>query len=130
MAKVIEILLLEDNHDLLDSLLEIINFEKPNYKVTSFMNGSDAWAYINGKNKVDIAILDNMVPGLSGIEICKNIHNDNSLKEIPVIIQSGKMCLTNEEDAKTAGAFAYKTKPYKTSSLIELVEEAYSKTYK
>ena len=120
-------MLLEDNEDLSLSIEEIMQLERPDFKLTTFANGNDAWNFLKGnKSLFDVIVLDNMVPGMKGLEICNNIQKDNELNKVPVIIQSGKMRLNSEEEAEAAGAYAYKTKPYPSSELIELITKAIS----
>ncbi len=61
-----------------------------NYELIDFReNGKDAYDYLQD-NKVDLAILDLMLPGMNGYDILKFIRSKASLKDLPVIILSAK----------------------------------------
>ncbi len=72
----------------------------------------------------DIILLDVMMPGMSGFEVCKVLSETNTTKKIPVILVTA---LTDAEDLKegfSAGAFDYVKKPFNRVELIARVQAA------
>ena len=72
----------------------------------------------------DIILLDVMMPGMSGFEVCKVLTETNTTKNIPVILVTA---LTDAEDLKegfSAGAFDYVKKPFNRVELIARVQAA------
>ena len=81
------VLIVEDDENIRQLLkLTLASF---NYELVDFENGKDAYDYLQD-NKVDLAILDLMLPGMNGYDILKFIRSKASLKDLPVIILSAK----------------------------------------
>ena len=122
-----KIVIVEDNEEILFVLEEVISSVIPNHNVITFENGDEAWKYIcNNDNSIDIAILDHMIPGMKGGEICLKMKESEKLKDIPVIIQSGKVDLSNSDMLNKFGASIYKVKPYPMSELVEDINKVLS----
>lgn len=104
------ILLLEDEADaseLLASFLELQGFQ-----VKKALDGKQAIEYIQqDPSKIDLAILDIMVPGVDGFEVCKHIRSHPITKEIPVIFLTAKDQEHDEIYGLEAGADDYIAKP-------------------
>ena len=64
--------------------------KKWGYQVTSTDNGDEAWKLLNEKNPARIALLDWMMPGLDGIEICQNLQKYQDTPLIYTILITGK----------------------------------------
>ncbi len=60
----------------------------------------------------DLITLDLMMPGLTGFELCKLLHDDPKFTNTPIIIVSAKDDSESKEQAKQAGATDYLTKPF------------------
>ena len=81
------VLIVEDDENIRQLLkLTLASF---NYELVDFENGKDAYDYLQD-SKVDLAILDLMLPGMNGYDILKFIRSKASLKDLPVIILSAK----------------------------------------
>jgi DNA-binding response OmpR family regulator len=70
----------------------------------------------------DIILLDIMMPGISGIELCKMFHSTSELKDIPIIIVSALNDVGSKKDAFNAGAKEFLTKPIYSSDLINKID--------
>ncbi|MHB8880780.1 MAG: response regulator [Thermodesulfovibrionales bacterium] len=71
----------------------------------------------------DLVILDWMMPGLSGIDICRAIKQDEALKGIPVFMLTAKGQDSDEQLGIESGAERYITKPFSPKALLEMVRE-------
>lgn len=72
----------------------------------------------------DLILLDIMMPGLSGFEVCKEIVNDKNTRDIPVILLTA---LTDSNDLKKgfqSGAFDYVKKPFNRIELLSRINSA------
>ena len=111
-----KILLVEDDKSIRLTVSETLNSE--GFKVSSFKDGLSALDFITNdfKNDVDLIILDLMLPGLNGLELCRKIRNEENYT--PILILSAK---DNESDrvlGLEVGADDYLTKPFGLNELI------------
>lgn len=91
----------------------------------AFLNSTEAWEFMkNNPEKVDIAILDKMMPEIDGIELLKRMKEHPDLCHIPVIIQTGDVGVEQMRDGLHNGAFYYLTKPYHPDILRAIMESA------
>jgi two-component system alkaline phosphatase synthesis response regulator PhoP len=125
MQQTIKILLADDEPD----ILEIIGFnlEKAGYFVYKASNGNDA-VTIAQKVQPDFFILDVMMPGKTGIEVCNILRNNNQLKDKPIIMLTA---LNDEQSHITgleAGADDYIAKPISPKLLVSRVKALLRRT--
>lgn len=76
--------------------------------------------------KPDLILLDVMLPGQSGFEVCANLKRDPTTTSIPIIILTAKAELSARMTGIAAGADEYLTKPFSPIQLIDLVRKALS----
>ncbi len=69
----------------------------------------------------DVIILDLMMDGLNGFEVCKMLRANSSLKNTPIVITSGKSYLSDKDKSISLGADAYIVKPYSPKELVDEV---------
>ena len=113
------ILVLDDEKEIAD-LVELY-LKNENYDVYKCYNSKDALFYID-TIKLDMAILDIMVAGKNGFEICKYIRE----KELnfPVIMLTAKIDYQDKIEGLTIGADDYITKPFNPLELVARVKSA------
>jgi DNA-binding response OmpR family regulator len=75
------------------------------------------------KERPDLVILDWMMPGLSGIDLCRLIKADPDLRDIPIFMLTAKGQDADEEQGMQCGVSRYITKPFSPKSLVEMVQE-------
>ncbi|MCG3402400.1 response regulator transcription factor [Staphylococcus massiliensis] len=90
------------------------NIEKEHFIAVTKPSGEDALSYLESKD-VDIAIVDIMMHGMNGFELCQTLKNDY---ELPVIMLTARDALTDKERAFLAGTDDYVTKPFEVKELI------------
>jgi two-component system phosphate regulon response regulator PhoB len=115
------ILVVEDEEDILELIR--YNLAKEGYDVHGVKSGEDALKKLNS-TLPDLVILDLMLPGIDGFEICKIIKGDSKTKAIPIIMLTAK---SEEADIVTGlelGADDYITKPFSPRILIARVRAA------
>lgn len=109
------ILVIEDEQDILD--LVDFNLKQAGFKVLPAKDGLEGLRLAQGE-KPDLIVLDLMLPGLDGKEICRRIRQDETLRSTPVIMLTA---LTSEVDRIVGfeiGADDYLTKPFSPRELI------------
>ncbi|MDD4191092.1 MAG: hybrid sensor histidine kinase/response regulator [Mangrovibacterium sp.] len=109
------ILVVDDNHE---NLRIVSNFLKEEgYKIALALDGNSAFEVLD-ENRIDLILLDVMMPEIDGYEVCQIIKKNDKLKEIPVIFLTAK---TNPEDIVRgfeAGGVDYLTKPFIRAELL------------
>lgn len=75
------------------------------------------------KSKPHVVVLDVMMPGESGLRVCRHIRKRPELREIPVIIVSARTQESDVEAGYQAGADAYLEKPISNRQLIDAVRQ-------
>ena len=117
-----KILVCEDEDAIRDFV--VINLTRAGYEVTEATNGEEALQkYDEFNGDFDVAILDVMMPGIDGLQVCKELRNMNS--GIGIIMLSAR---TQEMDKVTGlmlGADDYITKPFSPSELTARVDSLY-----
>lgn len=112
----INILIVDDEQAIAD-LVEVY-LKNENYNVFKFYNGRDALHCIENK-KIDLAILDVMLPDIDGFSICQKIRERHTF---PVIMLTAKEEEIDKITGLTLGADDYVTKPFKPLELVARVK--------
>jgi len=81
------------------------------YQVKVALNGAKALTIVHSDNPPDIILLDIMMPGMDGYEVCRRLKSNESSAPIPVIFISAMADIDDEELGLTLGAVDYITKP-------------------
>ncbi len=116
------VLLIEDDA-LLSWLLEKIL--KGKYDVTVMSDGLEAWSWLSNCEVVpDLIVSDLKMPSLSGLELLENISNDETLRNVPVIIHSGYEDSSKRKQCMDLGAYSYLVKPFEPEYLVSEVGRA------
>ncbi|MHA2204082.1 MAG: response regulator [Candidatus Hodarchaeales archaeon] len=113
------ILIVDDEEDTLEMLSTILEHE--NYLTWKATNGNEALELV--EKVPDLVLLDIRMPGLSGLEVCRRLKQDDKFKHIPIIIFSAKVLSHDIELGLNAGADEYLTKPFSTKELTQLIKK-------
>ena len=103
------VLVVDDERDILE--LVKYNLDREGYHVTVVATGEDALAAARTKTP-DIVVLDLMLPGVDGLEVCRRLKGDPKTRNIPIVMLTAK---GDEADVVTGlelGASDYVTKPF------------------
>ena len=111
---------------LLESMLE-----RKKYHVFTAVNGLDALEVMEEQgDKIDIILLDSIMPEMNGIEFCRRIKADFRFCRIPVIMQTAAGRPQEIKEGIDAGVFYYLVKPLNIETLSSIVESARLKIHK
>lgn len=116
MAK--KILIVDDEKDIVE--LIAYNLNKEGFVTDSAPDGETALAKIK-KGNYDLVILDLMLPGLQGVELCRIIRNDIQMASLPVIMLTAKGEEVDRVLGLEMGADDYITKPFSPRELVARV---------
>jgi phosphate regulon transcriptional regulator PhoB len=113
-----KILIVEDEHDLIKLLK--YNLEKEGFKVGHTTDGSLALAEIR-REMPDLVILDLMLPGMDGLEVCRQLRRNDRFASIPVLMLTARSEEADRVVGLEIGADDYVTKPFSMRELIARV---------
>ncbi len=114
------IFIVDDDPYILDAIRYFL--EDAGYSVSTTQQGKDAEQLIRKKDALpDLIILDVLLSGKDGREICQKIKRSKGIKNIPVILISSG--LDSGRSAKTAGADGFLAKPFDVQELLTIVEK-------
>jgi len=114
-----KILLVEDELDLAE--VTKMRLKKSGYEVIGALNAEEAFAFLQ-KNIPDLILLDLLLPGMQGEEVCKQLKSDARLKHIPVILFTASAS-DIPKMAKEIGADDYIMKPFEPEELLGKVKK-------
>ena len=99
--------------------------QREGYEVITATNGLQALKAAKDEN-LELIILDLMLPGVDGFEVCHRLKKEPNTSGVPIIMVSGKADEADKEAAAEAGADAYLIKSADPSELHEQVKELLS----
>ena len=110
-----KIMIIEDEEDIVTLLR--YNLEKEGFETCVATEGDKAFNAIK-INQPTLILLDWMLPGMSGIDICKQVRYDNDLRNVPIIMLTARGEEADKIKGLTIGADDYMTKPFSVPELI------------
>src|ERR671920_539762 len=129
------ILIIEDDADISESLK--YNFEREGLPAIVATTGeAGLTAVLNEREPPSLIILDLMLPGMSGIELCRRLRREPATRRTPIIMLTAKASETDRVTGLDLGADDYITKPFSVRELLARVravmrraDETMGKTY-
>lgn len=112
------ILIAEDDEDISD--LALFRLEQEGHAVTVTIDGDTTLAYAM-EHRPDLIVMDWMMPGLSGVEVCQRLRQFEPTANVAILMLTAK---AREEDVETgfaAGADDYMIKPFSPRELARRV---------
>jgi len=113
MSEKSSIFVVDDNDSNIDVLVEALGND---YDISVALDGESALEDIES-HPPSLILLDIMMPGIDGLEVCRRIKNSETLGNIPIIFLSGKDDLKSKTLGFELGAVDYITKPFQLSEL-------------
>jgi putative two-component system response regulator len=102
------ILIVDDVTDNIDLLSEVLT---PYYRTRVALNGERALKIAAGETKPDLILLDIMMPGISGYDVCQRLKCNSDTRGIPIIFVTAMDEMADEQKGLELGAVDYITKP-------------------
>jgi DNA-binding response OmpR family regulator len=112
------LLIIDDNMQIINLLRDLLS---ERYKVLFAVDGETGLKIIADRHP-DIVISDVMMPGISGIEVCRRVKSDPVTSHIPVVLLTAKAGEESRLEGLKTGADAYLSKPFSSGILIATIE--------
>ncbi|MEA2734592.1 MAG: two-component system, OmpR family, alkaline phosphatase synthesis response regulator PhoP [Humisphaera sp.] len=119
------VLVIDDEKDLLE--LVRYNLEKEHLDVITASDGQSGLE-IGLRHKPDLVLLDLMMPGMNGLEVCKQLRSDPRTKRVPIIMLTAKAAETDKIVGLEMGADDYIVKPFSVRELLARVRAVLRRT--
>lgn len=113
-----QILIVEDNPEIRSVLREFL--ESEGHTVVVAKTGEAGLEAVQ-EDRPDLILMDIMMPGIDGWELCGKIKSDSRLKDIPVVMVTSKIGKKHMEQSMDCGALAHINKPFKLDQLLETI---------
>jgi CheY-like chemotaxis protein len=115
-------LLLADDSITIQKVVGIIFANEEDYELTVVDNGDAALE--KAKQIVpDIILVDALMPGKNGYEVCAGIRQDSKLQSVPLLLMTGAFEPFDEDKARQSGADDFISKPFESQQLIDRVKK-------
>ena len=118
------VLVADDDADILRLISQRLTHR--GYHVVTAVDGDEALEMVFGELP-DAAVLDGIMPGIEGHEICARMRADGRTAEIPVVLLTAKAADADEREATEAGVDAYILKPFRIEELDAKLSELLAK---
>ncbi len=116
-----KILVLEDEEAI--RAFVVLNLKRAGYDIVEAASGEEALEKYDQNPDIDIAVLDVMLPGISGTEVCKTLRSSN--QKIGIIMLTAKAQENDKVEGLMSGADDYIAKPFSPLELIVRVDSLY-----
>ncbi len=113
-----KVLVLEDEEDI--RAFVIINLKRAGYETVEAGTGEEALEIFEKEKDIDIAVLDVMLPGIDGMEVCEEIRKKDS--KMGIIMLTAKSQELDRIRGLTLGADDYMSKPFSPAELVARVD--------
>ena len=98
-----------------------IKMEQGPFDVTLAFDGQEAIDVLEQEERIDLVVLDLMMPRLSGLDVLDRIRSNEKWKDIPCVILTAAGQEEYERDAREGGANAFLTKPFSPKKLYAMI---------
>jgi len=112
------VLIVEDERDIRDLIL--LHLQRDGYQVTTAGSGEDALLQVK-QSPPDVVLLDLMLPGMSGLEVCRRLRQEPTTASLPILMLTAKVDEVDRVVGLELGADDYVVKPFSPKELLARV---------
>jgi two-component system, OmpR family, response regulator MprA len=120
----VKILVVDDERAVRESLRRALELE--GYEVELAEDGHEALVRIDGERQPDVVLLDVLMPGLDGLEVCRRLRRAGN--DLPVLMLTARDEVRNRVEGLDAGADDYVTKPFALEELLARIRALLRRT--
>ena len=114
------ILIVDDSAANIKVLSSILRQE---YRILVAKDGAETLEFLATTGRPDLVLLDIVMPGIDGYEVCRRLKEDNKTADVPVVFITAKTDEAEREKGLGLGAAAYVTKPFDVETVRRIVGE-------
>ena len=114
-----KILIVDNARENIDVLREIF---RSDFKLSIALNGEQAMRVVRSEAPPDLILLDIMMPGMDGYEVCRRLKADETTRTIPIVFVTAKAKVEDEAKGFQLGASDYITKPFNPQIIRQRVK--------
>jgi DNA-binding response OmpR family regulator len=118
------VLVIDDSPTILKVVQLVLT--KAGFHVTTAVDGDEGIEAAR-RNKPDLILLDFVMPRMNGYQVCQALHQEEGLRDVPVILMSAKGDQVGERFVKTMGIVDYITKPFSPEAITGVVQHTVDK---
>jgi DNA-binding response OmpR family regulator len=118
-------LLIADDETGIRSLVKM-TLARDQYEIFEATDGTEALALAR-QHHPELVLLDVMMPGLTGFEVCRALKDDPTTAQATVVMLSAKAQEADREQGLASGADDYFTKPFSPIALLRKIDEVYGR---
>lgn len=119
-----EILLVDDDDELRESIAE--GLENSGFSVTRASDGNDALGHLRTSSLPSLVLLDLLMPGMNGWQLCEVMHADPVLAEIPIVALTATASM-DPESLHLADVADWIAKPFDLEQVLEVIRPFFAK---
>jgi putative two-component system response regulator len=112
------ILIVDDTEVNINTLMELLD-EK--YDILAALDGETALEIVEEEENIDLILLDIMMPGIDGFEVCKRLKSKKNTRKIPIIFITAKTDDDSIEKAYELGGVDYIMKPFRAREILSRI---------
>ena len=116
----LRVLAVDDEESILDLLREVMGVN-PRYELLTARNGYRGLLMVR-KGHPDLVLLDIWMPGMTGLEVCRELKKNEKTSDIKIIMLTALVEESDRAIARAAGADGYITKPFRLSVLRDEID--------
>jgi CheY-like chemotaxis protein len=115
------VLIADDDEDV--RLVLGLPLEAAHYRIVEASTGPEAVALAK-RERFDLIVMDWNMPGMTGAELLRTLHEDVALKGVPIIVLTGQTSQSDVAQGRALGAYAYLIKPVPIRQFLDTVRAA------
>ena len=119
MSEKMTVMVVDDTESNIDILVELLSED---FEIMVAMDGKECLETVRYQTP-DLFLLDVMMPGMDGYELCRKLKNYKKTKDIPVIFVTAKGEIDDKLDGYDAGGIDYITKPIDPEFTIKTIKK-------
>ncbi len=109
------ILIVDDTELNINTLMDLLDDK---YDILAALDGESALEIVDDEDNIDLILLDIMMPGIDGFEVCRRLKSNPNTKDIPIIFITSKTDDDSIEKAYEVGGVDYISKPFRAKEIL------------